>query len=332
MAYKYPPYTFNCLSCGVQKTVAYRFRGQTFCRAGCVNTYHKTVEKVEVTCTWCHETFKTNPSYAPYAKYCSIEHFHLFLRKGNERVITIHCENCGKPRDVPYINRSRRFCNHSCANSGEFNNMYGVTGPDHPMYGRPAWNRGLTIETDERVFALGQKISAWAKQQFADGVRTHAGENNPNYGYTREDRTPEQLENYSKAAAQRVLDGVIDKARKGYIQGYYTSQKTGDDMFYRSSYELRFMQCLDIDDNVTDYVYEPFSIKVREGTRYIPDFLIAYADGRKELVEVKPACFLDDEAVIAKGDAARQLCEEQGIGYRMVTLEDIKVLEASLVL
>src|SRR3990167_10377702 len=89
-----------------------------------------------------------------------------------------NCPTCNKEFIVPWNKRNKKFCNKSCANSGEFNVMFGKTGGDSPSFGRKAWNNGLTKETDERLKNLGNKISKTQKEQFKKGKRSNKGKNN----------------------------------------------------------------------------------------------------------------------------------------------------------
>lgn len=74
-----------------------------------------------------------------------------------------------------------------------------------------------------------------------------------------------------------------------WAKGHYTSSKTGKSSYYRSSWELKHMQSLDADVMVSTWQYEPFKLQYTwEGKthNYLPDFLVTFADGRKELQEV----------------------------------------------
>ena len=204
--------------------------------------------------------------------------------------------------------------------------MYGKPGP---MKGKKPWTHGKTKETDPRIAELSKKVSETHKKQFREGKRTIKGEANPNYGKTREDRTPEQLENYSKAAIKRVLDGKVCRFTR-CTRGKHHSEKTGKEHFFRSSLERRVMACLDKDQSVAFYETEPFSIVVAVGKRYLPDVLVHFLDSHKELWEVKPKYLVTDPEVQTKAQAGTKYCEEHGWKYVFKTLEDIKQYEHSL--
>jgi len=61
------------------------------------------------------------------------------MRKGKDK----NCEMCGKEYyEWPYQNR--RYCSPACSNKGNARqNSQSKLGKKNPMYGKPAWNRGL---------------------------------------------------------------------------------------------------------------------------------------------------------------------------------------------
>ena len=54
---------------------------------------------------------------------------------------------------------------------------------------------------------------------------------------------------------------------------------------------------------------------------YRPDFLVEYADGRKEIIEVKNPALIDSPAVQRKRSAAEAWCAARRMAYRIATLE-----------
>ena len=75
---------------------------------------------------------------------------------------------------------------------------------------------------------------------------------------------------------------------------------------------------------------EPFFITYlrREGERehlrrYVPDFLVTYNDGRRLLIEVKPACHVDAAVNLAKFAAARDYCSKNGLEFVVWTQKEL---------
>ena len=54
---------------------------------------------------------------------------------------------------------------------------------------------------------------------------------------------------------------------------------------------------------------------------YRPDFLVEYADGRKEIIEVKNPALIDSPPVLRKRSAAEAWCAARGLTYRIATME-----------
>lgn len=101
-------------------------------------------------------------------------------------------------------------------------------------------------------------------------------------------KRPDVRERISKTQTQRYMNGVT-KSGSGK-SGHFFSKKNNKEIHYRSSYELMAYKLLEQMYKVKSYNTEPFSIQYeyQNINRYtIPDILITYTDGSKELVEVK---------------------------------------------
>ena len=120
-----------------------------------------------------------------------------------------------------------------------------------------------------------------------------------------------------------------------YIQGAFKPQNPTKYIGkhaprYRSGWELAFMRMCDTHPNLLAYINPATGKK----TTYVPDFFLVYSDknGKKhaEIVEVKPnsqvmgnARSAHDKmhAVVneAKWRMARQWANQQGLGFRVIT-------------
>lgn len=210
-----------------------------------------------------------------------------------------------------------------------------MSGNRNPFYGRffrkkDVWNKGLTKATSEKVaaaaIASGNAIRALAKQ----GKMSKTGENNSNHNSRRigKPRSKEQLDRYSKASIQRVINGQVQNPRTKH--GCYISTKTMKEMKYKSSYEESYMMYLDKTPEVVTYDYEPFIIKYNECRRYIPDFLVEYQNGTMELVEIKGMHLLYKQSTKDKILAGKQYSEDNGLSYRVLTNKDILEIRKEL--
>jgi hypothetical protein len=114
---------------------------------------------------------------------------------------------------------------------------------------------------------------------------------------------------------------------------------------YRSGWEFVFMQFCDNNPAILQWASEAIHINYRNpltnrNTIYVPDFLIIYTDktGQKhaEVIEVKPTKETTLEAAgrstkaqaaaivnMAKWEAARAWCKNQGLTFRVVTENEI---------
>lgn len=307
-----------CTNCGENYIPSHK--KQEYCGHKCHGKILGEAKKnsVKLTCNRCSKEFERRASAVSKENYCSWE-----CRKAPTTKI---CEACKKEYSVESNHwKASRFCSKSCAKSGENHHFYGKH-PQRPDGFEP-WTKGKTVETDPKIAELGRKISEVQKEQFKKGIRSNKGANNPNYGKTTDMRTPTQLNNYSKGAAQRVLNGQVG-GYKFLKTGFHQSPKASKPIWYRSSYELRAMICFDKDSNVIHYESEPFAILYDNAKRYIPDFFVFYRDGRNELIECKGSHLLKKDMI--KIEAGKKYCQENSLLYRLFELADIEEYEAKL--
>jgi len=312
--------------CNIGFTEPYRFRSKKTCSKECFSFLIKSKSsQLKKTCIGCEKDFNVTPKSSKIVKYCSYECF-LSTRKTRQPKISLKCECCDKDFYVLPSNTKRRFCSKSCALTGENNPRYGKPGT---LTGKKAWNNGLTAETDLRLKKLGEKLSEISKNQFKEGIRSHHGERNPNYGRIPDTRTTEQKDNYSRAAIKRILDGV-GGYKTGHVTGVYCGKKCKNPVSFRSSWELAAMMFWDDQNNIFSYEYEPFIFKIGENRRTVPDFLLVYLDGKREIVEIKPTPISNLPTISEKLDLTRKLVEELGLSYNLIGNEDIDEMKKHL--
>ena len=144
---------------------------------------------------------------------------------------------------------------------------------------------------------------------------------------------PETKEKLSKATAEQFKRGF--EPAMHHRRGKYYSKKLNRELYYKSSYELKAFMLLDADPNVVDYEYEPLPIEyVKPGTNYNSNYLIdlkvIYADGRTELIEVKPKKRSYGEIEQAKSKAATEYCEQNGYAFKLWTEVDLFASEKEM--
>lgn len=103
-------------------------------------------------------------------------------------------------------------------------------------------------------------------------------------------KSKETRNRMSQAQTKSYLSGKMKKSSRGN-NGFYFSKKNNKNIWYRSNYELVAYGILEQLSKVKSYEIEPFSIQYEwqnSTHRTIPDILVTYTDGSKELIEVKP--------------------------------------------
>ena len=93
---------------------------------------------------------------------------------------------------------------------------------------------------------------------------------------------------------------------------------------YGSEFEKDFMDELEKDSRVTKWTKNhairiPYVNIDSKVAHYNPDFLVEYADGTQELVEIKGKNMLT-EITKRKQKAAKEWCVKRDIKYRLITL------------
>lgn len=127
------------------------------------------------------------------------------------------------------------------------------------------------------------------------------------------------------------------KRKSRYHTGVHLSTKTGQSCKYRSGWEFLYLQWLDSQESVVTFVYEGLKIPYLSNTRsgkmrnYIPDFLVEYVDGHRELVEIKPKRKLTNRVVQKKLTASQAYCGAHGLTMVVITEDTLKVMGLMLV-
>jgi len=115
---------------------------------------------------------------------------------------------------------------------------------------------------------------------------------------------------------------------RGYKSGIYHLVRLNMNILYRSSYELRFLEHIDKDNNIINLEYEkiriPYIDSKGDSHTHIPDYLLTLSSGNKVLVEVKPSTFLiRDEDTIRKCMAAMFWAITNNISYSIIAEKDL---------
>ena len=161
-----------------------------------------------------------------------------------------------------------KYCGKICKNENSHRNHERLC-PKNPSrnyvshtLGKPAWNKGLTKESDERV----AKYVKTCSDHYADGTYVP---HNKGKEHTDEEK-------------RRIREGIAKAKLEGKNVGGYRQHKSGhgkkciaDGIFFDSSWEVAYwFYCKEnqivIEKNTKEFIYE-FQ---NEQHRYLPDFLM----------------------------------------------------------
>lgn len=146
----------------------------------------------------------------------------------------------------------------------------------------------------------------------------NGGANNAFYGKKHSDETRAKMRD---ARAKLIVAGKMCWALFGHKAGEYASSKLQRSVHFRSSWEEAMMQWLDANPDVTTWDYECVRIPYMYDDHkrwYIPDFLITFTDGHREMWEVKVKEFVTAEKNVLKTAAAQAYCAVNGISQYVI--------------
>lgn len=139
-------------------------------------------------------------------------------------------------------------------------------------------------------------------------------------------RTSEIRDKISKGVAQEQLDNP-----RGYcFRGEFVQTDKAGLVWVRSSWEKRVLRVLDHYALIESVQVEPFYIKYPfEGSthRYIPDLLITFMGGIKELWEIKPQVMTKTPKNLAKIKALKEFAESKQYHWRVITEKEMCRME-----
>lgn len=255
-------------------------------------------------------------------------------------VITEPCPTCGKEQTFRKIGGERkwgRFCSREC---------YGRFRSENPELYAENTAAMHTPEVADQISKTKKRQAAEPgyihcqtglkrNQKTKDLIRQRRLENppvGPKNGMYGRKHSEEAKEKMSESVAQRILDGRMHAYGTRNKKGWYSSMKTGVKHFFRSSWEEAVMVHLDESDEVMTWDHEPLRIPYYRDDHkrwYVPDFLVTFADGHRELWEVKPKEFVNAKVNVLKASAAREWCTQNDVSeYRVLTGDDLREMKA----
>lgn len=141
------------------------------------------------------------------------------------------------------------------------------------------------------------------------------------------------LKNFAGQSRAIIWHDFSSKGKKTrkpkFKQGKYQSLKTGKVLGYRSGLEEKLYKILDQHEEVMSFYSEPFQIDyIHKGQahKYTPDLIVVFADGSKQIWEVKPANQTELEMNKNKWRAAEEACKIRGWSFEVFTEQRINKL------
>lgn len=127
-----------------------------------------------------------------------------------------------------------------------------------------------------------------------------------------------------ESPSEEMLKTLGSRGIKSKVYSPYENK----DISLDSTWEEKFFNICIKDINIKSVIRSPFTIKYinpidNKYHNYIPDFLIEYNNGAKELIEIKPKYLLNDPIVKSKEYSAINYCENNNIKYKFITEDDI---------
>ena len=130
---------------------------------------------------------------------------------------------------------------------------------------------------------------------------------------------------------ERISDRVSEAYRTGKvnwnIKGYFFSKKNNRGVPYRSSYELSAFQILEQLSEVKNYEYESLKVSYVDSQgklrNTVPDILVNYVNGKKQIIEVKSEYYLNNENALLKITALEKYAKENDYEFSLWTLKEL---------
>lgn len=251
----------------------------------------------------------------------------------------LNCLSCKQPFEAwTQYNKMQKFCKRDCYMQAKRDGIV----PSTFRLDDPSVREKMSISAKKRC-ATKENCSFYGKHHTEENKKKHSevmkgllvGEKNPMYGKTHSDEIRNKM---SEIVSQQFVDGKRKAYGKNFHQkGLIFSTKANRELFYRSSWEKQTIEWLDGSSLIKGFEYEPCSIAYQliEGDRmnkrhYIPDFIVEFVDGHKEMWEIKPKAFFESVKTKLKQAAAEEYCRINLIdSYRLLGKKEVDELSTT---
>jgi len=114
----------------------------------------------------------------------------------------------------------------------------------------------------------------------------------------------------------------------GYKNGYFNSERIGDEIYYASSYELKALNIFETNSDILYFERCKTLIEYSDENSvkriYIPDFFLVMEDGTRKIIEIKAKWQTTEKRTKLKLASARKYFENLGYGFEVWTEKELE--------
>lgn len=277
--------------------------------------------------------------------------------KKEKKVIIYECDQCkvvfeGKYQKKFLTNRKFHLCSYECL--GKSRSADGVA-LEYQLESRDMkkWHSNMTNTVKKRYGVENVSSLDWVKNKKVDTSMRNFGVSNPlkckevkeksrqtcisRFGVTSPQKHPKIQEKTRKTCLERYGAENVSKSEyfsnleyndKRHKSGY--ARFRNREIWFRSSYEEKFIKHLDLDQLVVDVkcnIPVKYEFEGKEHTYFI-DFGVEFSDGKKVLFEVKNAYSSSAPVNIEKFKAAKSSLNSLGYDdFKVITEKELYLIE-----
>jgi len=132
----------------------------------------------------------------------------------------------------------------------------------------------------------------------------------------------------SKSMSDAIINNKFNPYSR-YKSGYFFSKINNIKIYYRSSYELCAYKLIEKASSIIkSWEAEPFKISYKSNKKvknHIPDILIKYKSGKRQLIDVKALRRLKEKRNLLQIKASQRYCNKNNIIYSIWTENELGI-------
>lgn len=273
-----------------------------------------------LSCPFCGKTFKSLMSHILYRHGLRtaevLQRFPTlkFVAADTRMKTSTHCLGKGRPKGTKASASYKQAL--SIRMTGTGNHFFGKT--------HSTATRAKMVANHQNFTGANNPFSKWVAES-PDNREKASQARKKSWQRLKENeaRYAAYCEKRSRLSTQQLLDGKNIGFGKGHLHGWFFNEKWGRPIFYRSSYEKRFLDCCAGSTEILQLAACPFRIPYNDFTgrrrHYLPDYLV----NADTIVEIKPGSLLTYDVNPLKFKAAAQYCEERELRFLLLTEKEL---------